>query len=134
MLARSPTAVNRRRPGGRTTHGGRRGTRIDALEWARRGQRPGSGEILLNSMDADGTKAGFDIAMLTAVRYIVDVPVIASGGAGRVEDFAPAVRASADAVLRGIGVPLRRADDRRGEDRPVDAGITVRTTGMEARA
>ena len=82
-----------------TTHGGRRGTGIDAVEWARRGQDLGVGEILLNSMDADGTKAGFDLAMLRAVREAVHVPVIASGGAGSVEHFAPAVHAGADAVL-----------------------------------
>ena len=82
-----------------TTHGGRRGTGIDALEWVRRGAELGVGEILLNSMDADGTKAGFDLPMLRAVRAAVSVPVIASGGAGAVGDFAPAVRAGADAVL-----------------------------------
>ena len=82
-----------------TTHGGRRGTGIDAVEWARRGQDLGVGEILLNSMDADGTKAGFDLAMLREVRGAVSIPVIASGGAGRVEHFAPAVHAGADAVL-----------------------------------
>ncbi|MDD7964810.1 imidazole glycerol phosphate synthase subunit HisF [Actinomycetospora lemnae] len=82
-----------------TTHGGRRGTGIDALEWAQRGQELGVGEILLNSMDADGTKAGFDLEMLAKVRALVDVPVIASGGAGAVEHFAPAVAAGADAVL-----------------------------------
>ncbi|EGD55931.1 imidazole glycerol phosphate synthase subunit HisF [Gordonia neofelifaecis] len=82
-----------------TTHGGRRSTGIDAVEWAQRGQELGVGEILLNSMDADGTKAGFDIAMIEAVRAAVSIPVIASGGAGRVADFAPAVHAGADAVL-----------------------------------
>ena len=82
-----------------TTHGGRRGTGIDAVEWAERGQELGVGEILLNSMDADGTRAGFDVELLKAVRARVGVPVIASGGAGRVEDFAPAVDAGADAVL-----------------------------------
>ncbi|GAA1742149.1 imidazole glycerol phosphate synthase subunit hisF [Dietzia kunjamensis subsp. schimae] len=82
-----------------TTHGGRRGTGIDAVEWARRGQELGVGEILLNSMDADGTKAGFDLAMVKAVREAVSIPVIASGGAGAVEHFAPAVHAGADAVL-----------------------------------
>ena len=82
-----------------TTHGGRQGTGIDAIEWARRGAELGVGEILLNSMDADGTKAGFDLPMLRAVRAAVTVPVIASGGAGAVGDFAPAVRAGADAVL-----------------------------------
>jgi cyclase len=82
-----------------TTHGGRRGTGIDAVEWAARGAELGAGEILLNSMDADGTTAGYDIEMVTAVRAVVDVPLIASGGAGAVGDFAPAVRAGADAVL-----------------------------------
>ena len=82
-----------------TTHGGRRGTGIDAVEWAVRGAELGVGEILLNSMDADGTKAGFDLPMLKAVRAAVSVPVIASGGAGAVEHFAPAVVAGADAVL-----------------------------------
>lgn len=82
-----------------TTHGGRRGTGIDAIEWAARGAELGVGEILLNSMDRDGTKAGFDLPMLRAVRAAVHVPVIASGGAGAVADFAPAVQAGADAVL-----------------------------------
>jgi len=82
-----------------TTHGGRRGTGIDAVEWARRGQRLGAGEILLNSMDADGTKAGFDLELIRAVRAAVSVPVIASGGAGELAHFPPAVQAGADAVL-----------------------------------
>jgi len=82
-----------------TTHGGRRGTGLDAVEWAARGQELGVGEILLNSMDGDGTKSGYDLEMLRAVRAAVTVPVIASGGAGRLEDFAPAVEAGADAVL-----------------------------------
>ena len=82
-----------------TTHGGRRGTGIDAVEWAVRGEELGIGEVLLNSMDADGTRDGYDIAMIEAVRARVGVPVIASGGAGRLEDFAPAVAAGADAVL-----------------------------------
>ncbi|MEV1205934.1 imidazole glycerol phosphate synthase subunit HisF, partial [Microbispora rosea] len=74
-----------------TTHGGRRGTGIDAVEWARRGEELGVGEILLNSMDGDGTKSGYDLEMLRAVRAAVSVPLIASGGAGRLEDFPPAV-------------------------------------------
>ncbi|RCG33022.1 imidazole glycerol phosphate synthase subunit HisF [Sphaerisporangium album] len=82
-----------------TTHGGRRGTGIDAVEWARRGQDLGVGEILLNSMDGDGTKDGYDLEMIRAVRAAVTVPVIASGGAGALEDFPPAVEAGADAVL-----------------------------------
>jgi len=82
-----------------TTHGGRRGTGIDAVEWAARGEELGVGEVLLNSMDADGTRAGYDVEMLRAVRAAVRVPVVASGGAGRLSDFAPAVEAGADAVL-----------------------------------
>ena len=82
-----------------TTHGGRRGTGIDAVDWARRGAELGAGEILLNSMDADGTKAGFDLELIAAVRQAVEIPVIASGGAGAVAHFPPAVEAGADAVL-----------------------------------
>jgi cyclase len=82
-----------------TTHGGRRGTGIDAVDWARRGTRLGAGEILLNSMDADGTATGFDTKLIRAVRAAVDVPLIASGGAGRAADFGPAVDAGANAVL-----------------------------------
>ncbi len=82
-----------------TTHGGRRGTGIDAIEWARKGAELGAGEILLNSMDADGTTDGFDIEMIKEVRDVVNVPLIASGGAGRVEDFVAAAQAGADAVL-----------------------------------
>ena len=82
-----------------TTHGGRRGTGIDAVEWAARGAELGVGEILLNSMDADGTKAGFDLELIRAVRAVVTVPIIASGGAGELAHFAPAVGAGADAVL-----------------------------------
>jgi len=82
-----------------TTHGGRRGTGIDAIEWARLGEELGAGEILLNSMDADGTTDGFDIDMITKVRDVVRVPLIASGGAGTVDHFVGAARAGADAVL-----------------------------------
>ena len=82
-----------------TTHGGRQGTGIDAVAWAREAAERGAGEILLNSMDADGTKDGYDLDLIRLVRAAVSVPVIASGGAGRVEDFAPAVQAGADAVL-----------------------------------
>jgi len=82
-----------------TTHGGRRGAGLDAIEWAARAAELGAGEILLNSMDADGTKDGFDIELISAVRATVTVPVIASGGAGKVEHFVPAIDAGADAVL-----------------------------------
>jgi cyclase len=82
-----------------TTHGGRQGTGLDAIEWCARAAELGAGEILLNSMDADGTKDGFDLELIEAVRREVSVPLIASGGAGAVADFAPAVDAGADAVL-----------------------------------
>jgi cyclase len=82
-----------------TTHGGRRGTGRDAVAWAAQCAEMGAGEILLNSMDADGTRAGFDLELLRAVRAAVTVPVIASGGAGALGHFAPAVDAGADAVL-----------------------------------
>jgi imidazole glycerol-phosphate synthase subunit HisF len=82
-----------------TTHGGRQGTGIDAVAWAAKAAELGAGEILLNSMDADGTLAGFDLELISAVRAVVSVPVIASGGAGSAADFAPAVQAGADAVL-----------------------------------
>src|SRR5579875_1033806 len=82
-----------------TTHGGRHGTGIDALDWIRQAADLGAGEILLNSMDADGTKDGYDVELIRLARAAVSVPVIASGGAGAVEHFAPAVSAGADAVL-----------------------------------
>ncbi|MFE1169052.1 imidazole glycerol phosphate synthase subunit HisF [Nocardiopsis sp. NPDC058789] len=99
--------VRRVREGGRptpsgfevTTHGGRESAGVDALEWCERAAELGAGEILLNSMDADGTRAGFDLELIRAVRARVDVPLIASGGAGAVEHFVPAVAAGADAVL-----------------------------------
>jgi imidazole glycerol-phosphate synthase subunit HisF len=82
-----------------TTHGGRRGTGIEAVQWAARGAELGVGEVLLNSMDADGTKSGFDLELIEAVRAVVDVPIIASGGAGDLDHFGRAVAAGADAVL-----------------------------------
>ena len=82
-----------------TTHGGRKSAGLDAIEWAVRAAELGAGEILLNAMDADGTQDGFDLELVRAVRREVSIPVIASGGAGAVEHFAPAVDAGADAVL-----------------------------------
>ena len=82
-----------------TTHGGRQSAGIDALAWIEEGISRGVGEILLNSMDADGTKAGFDIEMLRAARAVSSVPIIASGGAGKLSDFGDAISAGADAVL-----------------------------------
>lgn len=82
-----------------TTHGGREVTDLDALDWAREAIERGAGELLVNSIDADGTKNGFDLELVSAMREVSSVPVIASGGAGAVADFAPAVAAGADAVL-----------------------------------
>lgn len=81
------------------THGGRRGTGIDAVAWAARAADLGAGEILLNSIDADGTTGGYDLPLIRAVRAAVTVPVVASGGAGTAADFPPAIDAGADAVL-----------------------------------
>jgi imidazole glycerol-phosphate synthase subunit HisF len=82
-----------------TTHGGRQSARLDALAWVEKACALGVGEILLNSMDADGTRAGYDIGMITAVRAVSRVPLIASGGAGTLEDFSAALDAGADALL-----------------------------------
>jgi cyclase len=82
-----------------TTHGGKTETDLDALDWAAEAVERGAGELLVNSMDADGTKDGFDLELTALVRALSSVPVIASGGAGSAADFAPAVRAGADAVL-----------------------------------
>ena len=82
-----------------TTHGGRKGTGIDAFEWVEQAVELGVGEVLLNSMDADGTKDGFDLELIRQIRARVSVPLIASGGAGKVEDFPAAAQAGADAVL-----------------------------------
>ncbi len=82
-----------------TTHGGRQSAGVDALAWVEKACALGVGEILLNSMDADGTRAGYDIGMITAVRAVSRVPLIASGGAGTLEDFSAALDAGADALL-----------------------------------
>jgi len=82
-----------------TTHGGRRETGLDAVDWAREAIGRGAGELLVNSIDADGTREGFDLELIALMRELATVPVIASGGAGRAADFPPAVGAGADAVL-----------------------------------
>jgi cyclase len=109
-----------------TTHGGRTGTGIDAVEWAARAQELGAGEILLNAMDADGTKAGYDLDLIRAVRAAVTVPVIASGGAGALEHFAPAVEAGADAVLAASVFHFGELTIAQVKDSLRDAGHTVR--------
>lgn len=82
-----------------TTHGGRNETELDAIDWIQRCQELGAGELLVNSIDADGTRSGFDIEMLEAVRSVSKVPMIASGGAGKASDFIGAAAAGADAIL-----------------------------------
>jgi cyclase len=124
-------------PGGRppgpprfevTTHGGRRGTGIDAVEWVRRAAELGAGEILLNSMDADGTRGGFDLELIRAIRAEVTVPVIASGGAGQPADFPPAVAAGADAVLAASLFHFGTASIGEVKDELARAGHRIRPT------
>jgi cyclase len=109
-----------------TTHGGRRGTGIDAVEWARRGAELGAGEILLNSMDADGTTGGFDLAMMRDVRSSVNVPLVASGGAGSAADFVEAALAGADAVLAASVFHFGTVSIGEVKRAMRDAGIEVR--------
>jgi cyclase len=109
-----------------TTHGGRRGTGICAVEWAARAAELGAGEILLNSIDADGTKAGFDLEMLAAVRAAVRVPLIASGGAGEPSHFPPAVDAGADAVLAASILHFGQTTVAEIKEALADAGHEVR--------
>ncbi|MEJ6548635.1 imidazole glycerol phosphate synthase subunit HisF [Corynebacterium sp. USCH3] len=109
-----------------TTHGGSRSAGIDAVEWAVRGQELGVGEILLNSMDADGTRDGFDLDLLALVRAAVSIPVIASGGAGTVADFPPAVEAGADAVLAASVFHFGEIAIPEVKDAMAEQGIEVR--------
>ncbi|HSF27087.1 MAG TPA: imidazole glycerol phosphate synthase subunit HisF [Actinomycetes bacterium] len=109
-----------------TTHGGRRGTGLDAIAWAARAAELGAGEILLNSVDADGTRDGYDLQMLAAVRAAVAIPVIASGGAGALEHFAPAVAAGADAVLAASVFHFGTLRIGQVKDTVAQAGFAVR--------
>ncbi|HRW19793.1 MAG TPA: imidazole glycerol phosphate synthase subunit HisF [Dermatophilaceae bacterium] len=109
-----------------TTHGGRTPVDLDAVQWCARAAELGAGEILLNSMDADGTKEGFDLELIRAVRAEVRIPIIASGGAGRVEHFAPAVHAGADAVLAASVFHF-------GELTVADVKTALRADGVEVR-
>ncbi|RRD60241.1 imidazole glycerol phosphate synthase subunit HisF [Leucobacter sp. OH1287] len=109
-----------------TTHGGKRETDLDALAWAKEAVSRGAGELLVNSMDADGTQAGFDLELTAAVRKIADVPLIASGGAGKLSDFAPAVSAGADAVLAASVFHHGIFSIREVKQALADAGVTVR--------
>lgn len=109
-----------------TTHGGRKGTGLDAVEWARRGAELGAGEILLNSMDADGTTGGFDLEMIRDVRAVVGVPLIASGGAGTAHHFVEAAQAGADAVLAASVFHFGTLTVAEVKDAMREAGIEVR--------
>jgi len=109
-----------------TTHGGRRGTGIDALEWVRTVEKLGAGEILLNSMDADGTTGGFDLTMIKEVRELVSIPLIASGGAGTVDDFVAAAKAGANAVLAASVFHFGTLTIGQVKDQLRSAGIDVR--------
>ena len=115
-----------------TTHGGRRSTGIDAVEWAARAAALGAGEILLNSIDADGMKQGFDLEMLAAVRAAVSVPLIASGGAGRGRALRAGGRRRGGRGAGGLGVPLRGRGDRGREGRAAGGGASgsVRLAGI----
>ena len=109
-----------------TTHGGRTETTIDAFAWAAEAIERGAGELLVNSIDADGMKTGYDLELIAAMRELSSVPVIASGGAGRLEHFAPAIAAGADAVLAASvfhNGELTVGDVKRALD---DAGVVTR--------
>ncbi len=109
-----------------TTHGGRTAVDLDAVEWCARAAELGAGEILLNSMDADGTRDGFDLELIRQVRQVVHVPLVASGGAGRVEHFAPAVAAGADAVLAASVFHFGELSVGQVKDALRAEGVTVR--------
>ena len=117
-----------------TTHGGRRGTGIDAVRWAEQAEAAGAGEILLTSMDADGTKNGFDLPMLSAVRAAVGLPLIASGGAGTLAHFPEAVDAGADAVLAASVFHFGTFRIDRVKQELAEAGHPVRRAGLAAAA
>lgn len=109
-----------------TTHGGTKSAEIDAIEWAKKGEELGVGEILLNSMDGDGTKQGFDIELLEKVRAAVSIPIIASGGAGEASHFPPAVAAGADAVLAATIFHFGQVTIAEAKQSIADAGYEVR--------
>lgn len=109
------------------THGGRKATGLDAVQWAKRVAELGTGEILLTSMDADGTKAGFDLELTRAVADAVSVPVIASGGVGNLQHLADGVtKGGADAVLAASIFHYGMYTIREAKDFMASQGITVR--------
>ncbi len=109
-----------------TTHGGRKSSGKDALEWIIEAAQRGAGEVLLNSMDADGTKNGYDLELIASVRAVVDIPIIASGGAGKLTDFAPAVSAGANAVLAASVFHFFELSVQQVKDELRSTGIEVR--------
>lgn len=111
---------------GVTTHGGTRSAERDALQWAKESVTRGVGEVLLNSMDADGTQSGFDLEMITRFRQAITVPLIASGGAGKREDFVAAIRAGADAVLAASVFHFGLFSIAQVKSELAQAGLTVR--------
>jgi cyclase len=115
-----------------TTHGGRESAGIDAIEWAIQGESHGVGELLLNSMDADGTKNGFDLELISAVRNAVGIPVIASGGAGAVQHFPAAIEVGANAVLAASVFHFGEITIGQVKSELGNAGIPVRAVGMHA--
>lgn len=108
------------------THGGREPTGLDAIEWANRGAELGAGEILLTSIDREGTRKGFDVGLVKAVASAVSIPVIASGGMGDSDDIVDAVRAGADAVAMADILHYQRASIRDVRAAAVAAGLDVR--------
>ncbi|CAM3163385.1 imidazole glycerol phosphate synthase subunit HisF [Stackebrandtia soli] len=111
---------------GVTTHGGRRLTELDAVAWAATAADLGAGEILVNSIEADGTKQGFDLPLIAAIRAVVTAPVIASGGAGAAEHFPPAIAAGADAVLAASVFHFGQLTIPQVKDELAEAGYPVR--------
>ena len=109
-----------------TTHGGRNSSGRDAIDWIIEAASRGAGEVLLNSMDADGTKNGYDLELLRAVRAVVEIPVIASGGAGKLSDFVPAVQAGANAVLAASIFHFNEISIQEVKDELARSGVEVR--------
>jgi imidazole glycerol-phosphate synthase subunit HisF len=109
-----------------TTHGGRKKTDLDLVDWIHTASERGIGEILLNSIDADGTQMGFNLPLIQLVRSVTDVPIIASGGAGSAQDFAPASNAGADAALAASIFHNGHISIAEVKNELSEAGVTVR--------
>jgi cyclase len=115
-----------------TTHGGRESAGLDALAWIEDAIHRGIGEVLLNSMDADGTKNGFDLSLIAVIREVVTIPIIASGGAGLLEHFPPAIEAGANAVLAASVFHFGEISISEVKSELANAGIPVRRVGINA--